>query len=373
MKFTINKEQFARGLNATSKVVSNKVTDPILSYLKLTLNDDGLNLIGSNGDISISTFIPKFLNDKEIIRDFKNGGILVDGKIITDITRSIIDSEISLVVEDEAQLLIENDKLNYQINVIREQEYRDIDFDKDGCKVVFKANEFVNVINEIYFAASNKETRPILTAVNFESENDKVIFTATDGIRLARKALVTSSDSHFNISVSAKLLLEVVKLISNEEEIELYINDKKALFVLNSTLISISLLSGEYPNTRNIIPKNFLYTLEVNANEFISTCSNISLLSIERENIVKLNAGSMEVKISSKSQQIGDAEGKLSLFRFEGEAFAISFNAEYVIAAIKALKSEDVIISFIGELKPFTITAKSNPDLIHLITPVRTY
>ena len=83
----------------------------------------------------------------------------------------------------------------------------------------------------------------------------------------------------------------------------------------------------------------------------------VSLLAIERERIVKLSIDSDLVEISSKSEQIGSANEKIELFQYEGGRFDISFNVDYVIDAIKAAQSEDVVLSFAGEMNAFRVTS----------------
>ena len=145
------------------------------------------------------------------------------------------------------------------------------------------------------------------------------------------------------------------------------------LFKYDNSKIITNLIGGDYPNVRNIIPKTFYYFLEVNANDFLNAINSVAMLTLDRENIVKVTMVEGNVVVSSKSQLSGSGEKILSLFRYSGERLEISFNYHYVIDAIKALGSQDVLISFIGEMKPFTITDKNDPSNIHLITPVRTY
>ena len=71
--------------------------------------------------------------------------------------------------------------------------------------------------------------------------------------------------------------------------------------------------------------------------------------------------------------QIGSANETLSTFQFNGDILEISFNSDYVISAIKALKTEDVTIAFIGEMKPFVVKSDKDPSIVQLVTPVRTY
>ena len=79
------------------------------------------------------------------------------------------------------------------------------------------------------------------------------------------------------------------------------------------------------------------------------------------------------VEISSKSSQIGSAVEKLEMFRYEGAPLRISFNSEFVLAAIRALNCEDVTLAFVGEMKPFVVKNAKDDSTIQIVTPVRTY
>jgi len=373
MKFTINKDEFTKGLLNVCKIINPKPILPTLQNVKIVLDNNGLALTGSNGDISISETIPLFRNDKEIIRDVRQGSILINAKIISDIVRKIEGNEITFELLDDSVARIANEKSVFKLNSIRAEEYQDIDFAKAGTELKIKKTDFVDAINQVSFAASVKEAQSILTAINFSGEAGILTITATDGARLALKKLSVNIQDRFSVNIPCKTLLETLKSITTEEEIDLFISDKKVLFSLKDCVVVSRLIGGEYPNTRNIIPKSFFYFLEVNANELLSAMDRVSLLSVERENVIKISMTETKVEISSKSQQYGSAVESLNLFKYQGERLEISFNSVYVASAIRAVKSEDVLISFIGEMKPFTVTNKTDQNIIQIITPVRTY
>jgi DNA polymerase-3 subunit beta len=373
MKFTINKDEFTKGLLNVCKIINPKPVLPTLQNVKLVLDNNGLQLTGSNGDISISQLIPLFRNDKEIIRDVRQGSILINAKIISDIVRKIDGNEVTFELLDDSVAKIANDKSVFKLNSIRAEEYQDIDFSKTGTELKIKRQDFVDAVNQVAFAASVKEAQTILTAINFTGEAGILTLTATDGARLALRKLSVNIQERFSANIPCKTLLETLKSITDEEDIDIFVSDKKVLFVLKDCVIVSRLIGGEYPNTRNIIPKSFFYFLEVNASEFLNAMDRVSLLSVDRENVVKISMSDSKVEISSKSQQFGSAVESLNLFKYQGERLEISFNSAYVASAIRAVKSEDVLISFIGEMKPFTVTNKADQNVIQIITPVRTY
>ena len=87
MKFKINKNEFLKGLLQVGKIIPIKHTNPIFVNIKLELTTDSLILTGSNGDLSITTSIPFFRNNQEIIRDVQLGSILANSDILCNIVK----------------------------------------------------------------------------------------------------------------------------------------------------------------------------------------------------------------------------------------------------------------------------------------------
>ena len=190
---------------------------------------------------------------------------------------------------------------------------------------------------------------------------------------MARKTITVPFEAEFISNVPAKMMIEVDHLIENQDSVEIAFSDKKALFTLGKTIIATRLVDGDYPNTKNIVPRITNYSLEVNANELIKAIDRANILSLDRENVVDLYMSEHGVEISSKSSQIGSAVEKLEMFRYEGAPLRISFNSEFVLAAIRALNCEDVTLAFVGEMKPFVVKNAKDDSTIQIVTPVRTY
>ena len=100
MRFTIKREEFLKGLLVAGRAVGNKTANPVLANLRLELNENGLFITGSNSDLTIKTQVPYRFNGVEIIRNFKEGGTLINAKLIMEIARKMESEEISLDVID---------------------------------------------------------------------------------------------------------------------------------------------------------------------------------------------------------------------------------------------------------------------------------
>ena len=175
----------------------------------------------------------------------------------------------------------------------------------------------------------------------------------------------------FVANIAAKKLIDIVRSFDEDDEVTIAVSDKKAVFAFGNSVISTRLTSGDYPNTKNIFPKAFGYHLEVNSQEFLKAMERVSLLSTEYEGVVKLILDQDEVEMISRSSMVGSANEKLLVFQYSGEHLEISFKASFVSDAIRACKSEDVTISFVGEMKPFVVKNVKDESIEMLVTPLR--
>lgn len=377
MKFTINREQFLKGLTIATKPTTTKSPMPILSNVLMSLDNRGLRLLGSNGDLTIQTLIPLRINDIEVIRIYEEGATLVSSKIITEIIRKVEGNEINLEIIDRSIVQIDDGRSNFKLTSVRADDYPDIDLEKTGVTFEVASKELIKLVEQTAFAASTKEQRPILTAVHLFASNGLLEAVATDSARLGKKTIEILDNVTFNANVPARVLQEISKTIEGTlgiKNIDISVSDKKILFEFDGTIITSRLIAGEFPNTKNIIPKSFTNTLEINANELLKAMDRVSLLAAsERENIVKLTMKEDSIIVSSKSALSGSATEAITTFKYGGEPLEISFNYTFLTAAIRACLSEDVQIGFTGEMKPFVVKTRDDETHIQIVTPVRTY
>ena len=369
MKFAINRSQLLNTLNIVSKAVSSKNPLNILRGIKFSLTNEGLTLTASDSDISIISKI----NTENNITLFEEGEVVLDAKFILEIVRKIESDIIQFETIEENVINIFDNYSNFSLNCMIAQDYPNIDLSKGINEVTISSKELSSIINKTSFAASDKETRPILTGINLKSHDHLLETVATDSYRLAKTVIAIDSDANFEVTLPAKVLNEVNKIIEEQDNVTINISDAKVIFTFKDTIISTRVISGAYPNTNKLIPASFDYELATMAPSLINAIDRASLLSSDRNNVVKLSMKQDGVSISSRSQEVGSAKETISTFGYKGEPLGISFTAKYVIDAIRSLGSDEIVLYFNGDMKPFVIKAKNDESCVQLVLPVRTY
>ena len=374
MKLKIKKEILLENLNKVAKAISTKNLIPILSGIKFELEENGLTLTASDNDITIQTFVE--LNDEEMTIE-KTGSIIVQGKYILDIVRKLPDEFINIEVIDDLKILIYTNNSEFNLNGINKSEYPNIVLEKNKKYISLENKVFKQIINQTAFATSNDESRPVLTGINFKINGNIVECNSTDSYRLSRKVvnIDTPAEESYNVVIPSKNLLEFTKILSDSDDlIELHIFNNKILFISNNLIFQSRLISGNYPNTANLLPDDSVLKIKTNISELYNVIDRASILTSDKEkNVVTLETNNNTLYIKSSSAEIGRVEEKMSITKDNEQDIKISFSAKYMMEALRSFVGDEVELSFVGEINPIVLKSTSDNTLTQLVLPIRTY
>ncbi len=373
MKLEIKQEVLMEHLNYVIKGISTKNIRPILNCIKFDLTTDGLYLMSTDNEIAIKTFIDK----SEIEKIDSCGEIVVSGRYIYDIVRKLPDEIINIEEVIDSKIFITTPNSSFNLNCSNVNEFPDLELEYRKEPIILNQKVFKTIVNQTSFATSAGESRPVLTGINFKIQKDLMECTATDSYRLAIKKIKLSTpvDENINIIIPTKNLTELVKLMADDEDtVEMHIFGNKVIFKFGVITMMTRLISGTYPDTSKLIPKEFNLTMTIKLMDFFKAIDRASLLTNESDkNTIKLESKENTVIISSNIPEIGNVEEKITVEKNNEENIKIAFNSKFMLDAVRVLESDEIQLLFNGEFKPIIIKNPESDDLIQLILPIRTY
>ncbi len=373
MKLSIKQKVLMEHLNYVIRGISSKNLIPILNCIKFELSNEGLYLISTDNELAIKSFIPA----SEIEKIDIQGEMLISGRYIYDIVRKLNNEIINIEEIIDSQVLITTNSSSFKLNCNEVSEFPNIDLEFTGSPILIDEKVFKTTINQTIFATSTQESRPVLTGINFKINDNLMEVTATDSYRLSKKRIVLDSNVQDNIDIiiPSKNLSEIIKLISEDDDkIEIHIFSNKVIFKIRNLIVMTRLINGNYPDTNKLIPETFELKVKVNLDNFYNAIDRASLLTnVEEKNIIKLETKKDIMIISSNIPEIGNVEEKIQIEKNVDSDIKISFSSKYMMDAIKTFDSEEVELSFNGEVKPIIVNYVDNEDLTELILPIRTY
>jgi len=375
MKFTINRARFIQELQTVQRAISTKTTIPILTGVKIELNTEGLNLTGSNADISIETFLAAS-DEKAELQITDPGTIVLQARFFSEIIRRLPETTFTLEVQENYQVLITSGAAHFTVNGLDADNYPHLPVVEEQNQLKLPVHMLTKLISETVFSVSQHESRPILTGVHFTMSDGKLLAVATDSHRLSQRVVpVENANKDFDIVIPGKSLVELSRSLSDEEaEVEISIMENQVLFKTPTMYFYSRLLEGNYPDTNRLIPTSFNTEITFSVPTLLSAIERASLLSHEgRNNIVRLAIADNSIILYGNSPEIGKVEEELVYEKVSGDPLEISFNPDYMKDALRAFGDMSIKIQFISAIRPFTLEpSEGDVSFIQLITPVRT-
>lgn len=380
MNFTINRSAFISQLNNVLRAISSKTTIPILTGLKMVVNEDNIVLTGSNSDITIESVINANDADNDLTIE-ETGAIVLPARFFSDIVKKLPDKKVTIEVTSGFQADITSGSAKFQINGQDAENFPHLPEIETNKSVTLPNDILKEVIRQTVIAVSKQESRPILAGVHMTLKDGVLTAVATDSHRLAQRKVVLENIDNgidFDVIIPGKSMEELSGMISDVHEyVQMQVTENQVLFIFGNTHFYSRLLEGNYPETSQLIPQTADTTVELEAGAFLSSIERASLLSHEsRNDVVKLSLKPSEnlVRISGDSPDIGTVEEEVVTSALDGNDLEISFNPNYMKDALRSFGQATIKISFTSPLRPFTLVpTEDQENFVHLITPVRTF
>ena len=169
--------------------------------------------------------------------------------------------------------------------------------------------------------------------------------------------------------------MEFTRIIEDTDDlVEIHIFNNKVLFKYQSLLFQSRLINGSYPNTSNLLPKDYLVKLHFNINQFYDVVDRVSILTSDKDkNVVTLETDGNNLIMKSSSAEIGRVEEKMQITKDNDIDVKVSFSSKYMMDALKSFNTLDVELYFVGEIKPIILKSSGDETLTQLVLPIRTY
>lgn len=365
MKITVSQKHLNKGLNTVTRSISLKATLPVLNNVMLMTDQGRLRLSTTNLESGVHVFVGAKIEEE--------GSITVPARVVADFVASLGEEEtVNLQLNDETLLLssLENQA---QLATISASEFPKVPILVGEPNLELSLKEFAKAINQVSFAASFDEGRPVLTGVLIKVGKKQTELVATDGYRLAKKNLKVEASGELEVIIPARTLQEVARIANDSEEEFLGITkvENQALFSIGSTQVIARIIDGVYPNYEQIIPKEVLTKVSINKAKFSQALKTTGIFARDLGNVVRVEVSQEgEVLLAANTAQIGEGVSKLGA-EVEGPDLKTAFNAKYLTEALSVVSTDTLDIESAGPINPAVIKGRAEEDFFSLIMPVR--
>jgi DNA polymerase-3 subunit beta len=362
MKLQVTQENLNRALNTVARVANSRGTLPILSNVLIKTSHNRLSLAATNLDIAISHYIGAKVSEE--------GSITVPARLMQDFINTLPSGVIDLEL-DESKLKISTSQYNSTINGIVADDFPVMPAIADGKTWDVSGSLLKKGLQQVVFAASSDESRPVLTGVLVHSIDGKLYLASTDSYRLAEKEIGANKDD-ISMLVPATAMHDLLRILGDGEEVvHVTHDDQQVLFKVGDVELVARLLEGKYPDYRKLIPSSFAVHSVLKRAELLNVTKVSSLFARESAGSVtlKVDQAAQTLSIRSIASQLGENTASASgAITGDGE---ITLNSRYLLDALQALSGDEVSFGFNGKLEATCLRDTAANDYTHIIMPLK--
>lgn len=364
MKIKVTQEKLSRALNNVSRVAIGKVTLPILNNVLIRVDNKKVSLVTTNLDMAVVDFLP--------VSSSEDGVITVPAKLLAEFVSNLPKGETIEITSDDTKINIKAGKYSSVINGIAADDFPELPEINEKEAVVYKigADEFKTSVGKVIIASSNDLTRPALTGVFFNTNNNRLAIAATDGYRLAEKILIDKVESEVKAIVPSSSLQEVLRSISDDiEEVEISFNDDLVRFRLGEVEIISKLIDASYPDYQKLIPKDNEIKVTLNREELIRVTKLAALFARSVGGSITCETKTPDTfLVRSVANEFGENDSKIeTIVEKEGR---VNFNSRFLIDALNSLDSKEIEFEFSDHVAPTVLRNKKDNKYTHIVMPL---
>jgi DNA polymerase-3 subunit beta len=372
MKLTVSQAQLAHGLGIVSRAVSPRSTLPVLNNILIATDEGRLRISATNLELGITCWIGAQIEEE--------GSVTIPARIFNDLVSTLPGDKVNLTLTTRTQSLnIHCGTSNFDIKGIDANEFPPMPTPDLASGVELNVSDFKEMIQQVSFAASTDEARPVLQGVLMEINENQLSLAATDGFRISmRTAQISSSVAHpVKVIIPARSLSELARIaINGSETVTMVVPPDRgqAIFHLKDAELVTQLIEGTFPDYRAIVPPNFKTRMVISSAEFLKACRQAEIIAREGNYVIRLNMQPQEggpgaVEFSTQSEEMGSGEVVVDA-NIEGPELLIAFNVRYLSEVLEVIGTPNAVLETNQNNTPGMISPVGDENFKHVVMPM---
>jgi DNA polymerase-3 subunit beta len=349
LRITVAKDELASRLATVARGVSTRTAVLVLGGIQLRAEAGRLHLAATDMEVSLRTELDCSVEGE--------GSVVVPGRLLLDISRTLPDSEVSIERKpEEAVVVVTCGTANYRLHTYSAEDFPRLpEIDSSTLHTVDR-DALIETVARVGRSASRDESRPVLTGILVRFEPGKIVMAATDSYRLAVKETPVEGT------------LPDLEAIIPARALQLGLQENHVVFGADGTWLTTRRIDGQFPNYRQLLPEQFDHELVLPRDELLEVVRRVSLMA-QRNSPLRLRFADGELTVSAVTQDVGEARESLPA-PYTGDAMEIGFNAEFLRDGLESVDSDSIKFKLISPLRPAVLEGDAD-DYVYLIMPIR--
>ena len=366
MRFTVSQSSLAKALSIVSKGIATHSTIPVLGGILMKASGGTLEMQASDLDTSIRHKIAANVEEE--------GETVISGRMLTSVVKNLSDSAVTFDGGD-GTIHLTCDKSSFHLNTLNAAEFPSFPEVAMERSVELPCDELSEMVDKVYKVTSRDTSRPILSGILLNVENNLVRLVATDSYRLVvcdTNVETSSLSEAFEMIIPGTAFHDVMSLPSDSPSIIIGSTANQVIFVFGNTTYVSRRIEGTFPNYKQLLPSTCLTSVKVKVADLAGALRRVSSIATTNSSVrfdVDVDAACMT--LSSTSPDQGDAREVISV-EPEGQNNSIRMNYRNVGDCVSALdQAGEVTIELQESKRPGVFKSYSKINYLCLLMPMR--
>jgi len=378
MNFTVDRDQFEGILARIQGVAERRHTMPILSHTLLTVGPKA-GPTGSPGLTLVASDLEIVVRCSQSLDVIEPGSVALPARKLFDIAKVLPKGPVTVAGREGNYVEISAGRGHFRLAGLGSEEFPEMPERPKGKPVPVDSETFRKLIDRVSAFATGDETRYNLSGILLErqEEDGRTILrmVATDGHRLAiaDEEVPNLGDllGEKRVLVPRKGLIEIRKLSDGGPgSLELSATEKFLFAGKGDTEVWVRLLDAEFPDYRQVVPKENQIVAGVPRGTFLDVLKRVSVMAPDKVNSVRLSFSGKQLEVSTTSPDIGEARDLLPI-EFEGAPIKVGFNGRYLQDALGGISGDTVRMELKDEVSQVIVRPATDKNYLAIIMPMR--
>lgn len=358
------KEKLSYAVAKAERVTSKSITLPVLSCILLEAKDSILTIRATNLDLGIEISIPVKVNSP--------GKIAVSGSVLYNFISNITNDKNVKLEAIDGNLRVSTTHSESIIKAFSPDDFPNIPKILSDKPFTLNIPNLIKGFKSVMYSSSVSTIRPVLSSILMSSEEDSVVFVATDSFRLAEKRVGVKKHKEFNqILIPFKNVGEIVRTLEDiKEEANVFLNENQIAISYNDIYITSRVIDGNFPDYKQIIPKETKTEVTVLKQDFISALRISNIFSDKFSQVTfTIKPKEKIFRIVTKNMDVGENINNLDAV-IKGDELIISFNYKYIIDCFQSIEGDSISLSFVDQSRPMIVRSVGDKSFLYLVMPM---
>ncbi len=357
MKFTVESNVLVESVNWVSRSLSSR---PIMTALLGIVIDVSNEVTLSASDLETAAKSSFNADIKE------KGKVLVPGRLLAEIARSLPNKPVSFVL-DNNRVLLTAGTAKFTLPTLPINEYPNLPTMPENSGFI-ASDVFATAINQVAIAAGKDDSLPTLTGIHVDINKETITLAATDRYRLAVREIQwqpNNTDIATSALLRARTLADAAKSLVGVTQVSLAVapitaTERLVGFASEAKTMTSRMLDGTFPPYRHLLPSESIAQATIEVAPFLDSVRRVALVT-DKTVPLRLRFADSKLQLEAGAGEEAQATEELTII-YNGEAIDIAFNPTFLMDGLHAVATPFVHIAFTGSNKPAVLSGKHEKD-----------